>query len=370
MVFFLFITLTSFLTLAYATPLHDSTNASLLSAIKATSIIKPDDKTTQANDKPNTGNPVLVSQAGQTVSLNSNIPNTTKMGLYIGPGGIARHQIFEQWLGKPIPYTTDYIDYNGGWTKDFVDSEVWLTAPWGAWTNQKNGRLVLGVPMLENENYGQFAQGVRGDFDVYFRKLAEELVQNKLGDSIIRLGYEANCDTIGPWQATNDPEGFRQLFRHEVSIMRSVPGSSFMFDWTVCNGLQGGHNLNSYDSFYPGDDVVDIIGIDIYDVKWQDPGITPQARWDYILSRHMGVNDLSSFANNHNKPLSFPEWGLYRSGDNFAGGGDDTTFIRNMYYLINATNPVYQSYFDLDWGGGILSDFRQSEAVFKELFGT
>lgn len=291
------------------------------------------------------------------------------MGIYTGPGDVSGHTNFESWLGKSIPYTTDYIDYRGGWSKDFIDSNLWLMKPWGKWVSQGSRRLVLGVPMLEGNNPGQFDRGINGEFDDYFRSLANQLVANNLGNTIIRLGYEANCDTIGPWQATDNPSGYKLLFRHEASVMKSVPGAAFLFDWTVCNGLQYGHTLNSFDSFYPGDDVVNIIGIDIYDVKWQDTSVTPQARWSYITGRQMGVNELIAFARAHGKPLSYPEWGLYAPGDNFAGGGDDPYFIGQMAGLISSTKPVYQAYFNLDWGGGVLSDFKQGETAFKQIFG-
>lgn len=298
------------------------------------------------------------------------IPKDTAMGIYTGPGKITAHDNFAQWLGADIPYTTDYIDYKGGWEKDFVDSKVWLTKPWGSWVNDKPGqRLVLGVPMLQNQNYGEFSRGVDGDFDKYFRGLAEELVANELGDSIIRLGYEANCDTIGPWQATRNPKGYRKLFRHQVAVMKSVPGAKFKFDWTVCNGLQGGRALTSFDSFYPGDDVVDIIGMDIYDVKWRDPKASAEERWRRLRQRTMGIEDLLSFAKKHKKPVSYPEWGLYRPGDNFSGGGDNPYFIEKMAKLIHTTKPRYQSYFNIDWGGGVLSDFPKGEKTFKQIFG-
>ncbi len=316
---------------------------------------------------PTPTNPPSVMEANTTQVVNT---SSAALGVYTGPGAIAAHTQFEQWLGRPVPYAADYIDYKGGWQKDFIDSQQWLMQPWGNWVKQAAGRrLVLGVPMLESANAGQFAAGVSGQFDTYFTALANELVANGLANTIIRLGYEGNCDTIGPWQATDNPSGYVQLFRHIVGLMRAVPGSSFIFDWSVCNGLQSGHALSSFSSFYPGDDVVDLISMDIYDVEWMQPGVTPQERWNYITTRYMGVNDLVQFAHAHGKPLSFPEWGLYNSGDSYAGGGDDPYFIQQMAQLINDTNPVYQAYFNLDWGGGILSDFPNGSAMYKSIYG-
>jgi Glycosyl hydrolase family 26 len=312
----------------------------------------------------------IAPQASSAARGGSSQSANTAIGVYTGPGAVAAHDAFAQWLGRPVPYATDYIDYKGGWQKDFIDSQAWLMGPWGKWVSQAQGRrLVLGVPMLENQNQGQFAEGTGGAFDPYFSSLASELVSNNLGNSIIRLGYEANCDSIGPWQATADPDGYKALFRHEVAVMRSVPGAAFSFDWTVCNGLQDGHPLNSFNSFYPGDDVVNIVGMDIYDVKWQDAGAGPQQRWDYAANRSLGINELVAFARSHGKPVSYPEWGLYKPGDSFAGGGDDPDFVQKMNALFTTPGATYQSYFDLDWGGGVLSDFPQGQAAFKHLFG-
>jgi hypothetical protein len=110
--------------------------------------------------------------------------------------------------------------------------------------------------------------------------------------------------------------------------------------------------------------------MDVYDVKWNDTTATPAQRWSYNMNRYMGMADHKKFAVAHNKPMSFPEWGLYKAGDQYGGGSDDPFFIDSMYQWIHANNTVYQSYFNLSWGGGILSDFPKSQAVYKMLFGS
>ena len=46
-----------------------------------------------------------------------------------------------------------------------------------------------------------------------------------------------------------------------VKVMRSVSGAHFLFDWNV----NAGYRNIPLASYYPGDSVVDVIGIDIYD---------------------------------------------------------------------------------------------------------
>lgn len=303
------------------------------------------------------------------VALKATSDLTGSVGVYEGPGNVDAHTTFEQWLERSVPYATDYIDFKGGWQKDFIDAKAWLADHWGPWVQaDARRRLVLGLPILENSATGQFDRAAAGDFDKYFGGLATDLVAAQLSNSIIRLGYEANCNTIGPWQATDNPTGYKNAFRHIVSVMRSVAGASFKFDWTVCNGLQNGHTLSSFDDFYPGDDVVDSIGMDIYDIKWGDASATAAQRWEYMNNRTLGIQDFLHFADAHQKPVSYPEWGLYKPGDQLAGGGDDPSFVIYMHDLIVQTHPLYQSYFDIDWGGGRLLDFPGAAATLRYYF--
>jgi hypothetical protein len=310
---------------------------------------------------------LLISSEKTTCAVPTYLP-PVPAGVYNGPAAVTAHNTFENWLGSTMLYASDYVDFKNGWDTDFKPS--WLIDNWSKWAQAMPGRkLVIGLPMLETSNTGQFDQGASGAFDGHFVDFGKALVTNGLGGSIIRLGYEANCDTIGPWQATDNPAGYVNDFRHIVSVMRAVPGSAFSFDWTACNGLQNGHALNSFASFYPGDGFVDIIGMDQYDVKWMDPGINPAARWQYNVNRYMGLKDHRAFAAAHSKPVSFPEWGLYKPGDQFAGGGDDPYFIDRMAEWISSSRTVYQAYFNLNWGGGILADFPKGQAEYRLRFG-
>ena len=108
---------------------------------------------------------------------------------------------------------------------------------------------------------------------------------------------------------------------------------------------------------WPGDDLVDAVGVDFYD-GW--PAITDQATWDAQLYRtEMGDQPYGPgawlrFAAAHGKPLAFSEWGL-RDGDRPA-------FIQGMHDFLaaNAAQPgdpnlagkiIYDIYFDIANGG-------------------
>ncbi len=313
--------------------------------------------------------PLVVALLALSAATSQASASTVPIGLYSGPGNVAATTSWSQSLGEPVSYGSDYVPYTNGWSTDF--DPQWLLDPWGSWVNAAPGRrVVLGVPMLENGYAGEFSQEAAGAFDPYFSELASELVQHGLANTVIRLGYEANNPDIGPWQATDNPAGFIAAYRHIVAVMRAVPGANFLFDWNPTAGLTPGKPLNSFASFYPGDDVVDIIGLDVYDIDWNQPAATPQQRWSNLLNETMGLEAQRTFAAAHGKPVSFPEWGLYADQSTlYAGGGDDPYYVNQMAAWIASGNTAYQTYFDLNWGGGVLADYPLGQAAYLTDFG-
>jgi Glycosyl hydrolase family 26 len=122
--------------------------------------------------------------------------------------------------------------------------------------------------------------------------------------------------------------------------MNSVPGANFVFDWTVNQYWQP----IALDEWYPGDSVVDIIGIDAYDSGVYGPALSPQQRWDKLYNEPDGLAAVASFAEQHGKPLSIPEWGLVPTGS-AGGANDDPTYMRGLATFIDTHNVEYESYF-------------------------
>ncbi|MDQ6927697.1 MAG: hypothetical protein M3159_03435 [Actinomycetota bacterium] len=288
-------------------------------------------------------------------------------GLYEGPAAVAAVNSFSSELGAPVDYAVDYADHSKTWND--VSNPSWLLDAWSPWvTASPTRRLVLGVPLLIDANKGQLAAGAAGYFDTNFRTLAANMVSRGLGASVIRLGWEMN-NISQPWYAGTDPASYKAFYARVVSTMRSVPGTSFTFDWNVNAGVQGGSPLTTFDSFYPGDASVDVIGIDNYDIKWMDSTSTPAQRWDWQVSRPLGLNDHRLFATAHAKPVSFPEWGLYKLGDAQGGGGDNPYYVDQMANWFSTSNVRYQAYYDADWGGGVLANFPNGKAQYLARFG-
>ena len=118
------------------------------------------------------------------------------------------------------------------------------------------------------------------------------------------------------------------------------------------------------DQAYPGDDVVDYIGLDVYDFKFEG---SAQERWNtFYMNAAFGLAWHKQFAERHNKPMSFPEWGVGQFGDN-------PYFIQQMHdwFVANEKNIAYAAYFDVDgdWPTQIDNNqFPKSQELFQRLF--
>ena len=129
------------------------------------------------------------------------------------------------------------------------------------------------------------------------------------------------------------------LGEHRPAV-RAVPGAHFLFDWTV-NQFYRPIPLNQS---YPGNDVVDIIGIDAYDSGIYETGLSPAQRWEDLVSEPDGLNAVAAFARANGKPMSIAEWGLMPSGAE-GGAGDDPTYVKGIASFIENHDFTYNSYF-------------------------
>ncbi len=286
-----------------------------------------------------------------TVTVNNSV---TQPGLYMGPANTTGHNQFSSWLGNEAYYAVDFL--NDAETWDQIANANWLFDPWSAWVKAKPGRrMVISVPMLNQASAGQLdtcadTTNTGHNFDPYFRTLSQNLITKGLGNSVIRLGWEANGDWYS-WKASTNQTAWKNCYRRIVGVMRTAtvsgyPAASYAFDLNYNLGTSG--TAVSFASMYPGDDVVDYLGIDVYDVKWMDTTSSSLVRWNNLLNQPMGLNDFKAFATLHNKPMSIPEWGLRQPGTQDGGIGDNPCYIDYMadWLAANAPNVAFQSYFN------------------------
>lgn len=310
------------------------------------------------------GNPAT--QSGQPT-----IP-ATPAGLGIQPGktlsGVAGPDTgsaasFGAWRGKPVDVLVNY-----------VGTKTWD----GATQIQREGLLggtapgvhrVYSVPLIPSDANASLAQGAAGEYDAYFRTLAQQLVSGGEANATIRLGWEMT-GTWFAWSGVANPGQWVGAYQKAVTAMRSVPGANFTFDWTEAFGFADPEPM------YPGDAYVDLIGADVYDNSFDKnyPANDHVAVWNELKTQKWGLDWLSSFADAHHKRISLGEWGVSDRCDGH-GGGDDPYFIQQMHDWIGQHNVAYEAYFNSSDSGVCASfaldsgKFPMASEAYKQLFG-
>ncbi|KFG75451.1 glycoside hydrolase family 26 protein [Streptomyces mutabilis] len=282
-------------------------------------------------------------------------------GAYLdyGPRGVARMAELSDWLGDAELRVGHTYLPGDRWSN--IEGAPGFLDAWADWrTGDPDRMLVLNVPMMErneeglddDEVRGLLRQGAAGRFDHHFRALAERLVDLKVPDTVIVLGWEMNGVTYSH-RCGPDPEAWKTYWNRIVTTMRAVPGQKFRFDFTPSRG----RDAVPWTRCYPGDDTVDIIGMDSYD---QPRGMT----FDEQVKEPYGLQDHVEFAKAHKKPLSYPEWGLFRNGDN-------PEYMRRMLAWMDEHEPVYNTITDYcPHGVWQCDDNPRASAVYRSvLFG-
>ncbi|MFJ4831688.1 glycosyl hydrolase [Streptomyces sp. NPDC088747] len=258
------------------------------------------------------------------------------VGAYLdyGARGVARIAELSKWLdGTELRVGHTYLP-GDRWSN--IEGAPGFLDVWADWRLEQDDRmLVLNVPMMErnegrvpdDEVRGLLRQAADGAFDKHFRALGERLVELKVPDTVIVLGWEMNGITYthrcGP-----DPEAWKKYWNRIVTTMRAVPGQKFRFDFTPNRG----RDAIPWTQCYPGDDTVDIIGMDSYD---QPTGLS----FDEQVKEPYGLQEHVDFAKSHGKPISYPEWGLFRNGDN-------AEYMKRMLAWMDEHKPLYNTVTD------------------------
>ncbi|MCX5683712.1 MAG: glycosyl hydrolase, partial [Planctomycetota bacterium] len=318
-------------------------------------------------------------------------------------GGAGANEAYAKWLGRAAVWAEDFTPTER-WD-GHIEGGGWQLGEWSKWKKGGPGRrFIFSVPLLpggwdrsgpkSGDGAGKAVSleaGARGEYNEHFRKLALNLIKYDLADSILRLGWEFNGGWY-TWRAGENPAVYAGYWREIVKTMRAVPGAEkLQFCW---NPAQGWQQFPS-DKAWPGDEVVDYVGLDMYDESWaKDTYPWPAgASAEEIEARHRkvwnevlfggsyGLKFWKDFAAKHGKPMAIPEWGVSnREGGH--GGLDNPYFIEQMHKFITdpANNVAFHCYFDVmapDGGhqlspglsGAEKTAFPLASARFKALFG-
>lgn len=258
---------------------------------------------------------------------------------------------FEDWRGLRLDIKTKFLGM-GSWAQMVASANAVYVR------GLEGSQLVLALGMLPRTNRGQHERCAEGQFDGAIRAVGAGLVRSGAGNAILRLGWEANRVGGFPWAVTGDGTSYKACFRRWVSVLRAVPGQSFTVDWNMASK---GTFPRHIDRMYPGDDVVDVVGVQQYD---RCPPVRNEAEWAAkfdLLNRRAenspyGLNTWLAYARSKGKRLSVPEWGVGGPRSVCPKPGVDSAFFvakMHAFFTANADSIAYEGYFN---GSGSKSD--------------
>lgn len=285
-----------------------------------------------------------------------------------GPTFHASLAQFEEWLGRPADAVLSYSSM-ASWR----EYEGTLNSAAGHW-GKVDRRVLWSLPLIPARTVGAekatLAEAGAGLYNAHYKVLAKRLSLTRPNDPIIyvRPGWEFNGGWY-PWTVHNGRgDDFIAAFRQFVTTFRSV-SPRFRFDWCPAwgNQVRGSNGKPApLSDFYPGDEYVDVIGMDVYDETQYTKIEDPKKRWQFYLTRGHGLNWHRDFALQHGKPMSYPEWGVG------ASAGDDPYFVEQFHKWIESNNVVYHAYWNSNssYKGKLSAGaYPQAAAKYKELFG-
>ncbi|MFO1243267.1 MAG: glycosyl hydrolase [Rickettsiales bacterium] len=284
-----------------------------------------------------------------------------------GKGSVALSNMagFGAWRGRPVDVGVIFIG-NNSWS---VSYEAYLTnevlQPNGAVAAMLNNGIypVMTVPLVTKADAGKFSMVATGGIDAQHTAIAKKIASVTQGRPIyLRLGHEA--DEGYPWSYTGndgaedpaDPATYRAAWGRIATIYHNnVPGAIMV--WNVLKNTR----LRPVD-YYPGDGVVDVLSIDIYDNGSGGYCDSPTgAAWTKMCygafnaaaGTSKGANGWLQFAKSHGKKVAFDEWGATNDDLAAGNGANNSWFVTGMFnfFAANYQDIEYESYYNRAGGG-------------------
>ena len=271
------------------------------------------------------------------------------LGVFTGSdaSGLGR---FETWLGFEVDFCTVFTGEAS--EQEFVASPKYES-------NKFEARpIIWSVPLIFKG--ANLIGAARGEYDRFYRNIADTILSSRsprlFGSQImVRTGWEQN-GTWMTWAAAGKEAAFVAAFQRFVQVFRGV-SSRYKFVWCPNIG-QANPSLT-----YPGDEHVDVIGLDVYHQPKWDPK-SPSLAWTYMVTRPFGLQWHLEFARARKKPMAFPEWGV--SSEGFE------SYIHNMAKWIASSDLLFHSYWDsnADYPGAISGgQYPNTGEAFRLVFG-
>lgn len=273
-----------------------------------------------------------------------------KLGVY-GANEAAQIIAFEKWLGRKVDFVMSVIGYAN--ESDWLSSGQWqINSVWPSIA--KDRAIYWNVPIIHKGT--SMSAAAKGQLNGGYKRIAEMLAKYQpTGHIEVRTGWEFNGSWFF-WNAIGKEADFVAAFRHLSSTFKQV-SNRFQIEW--CPNWGESLDLNKC---YPGDQYVDVIGLDCY-YKPEYDGTAAQA-----FARHRdhkwGMKWQVDKAKAAGKRLAMSEWGVKTDAA--------SDYVNMMADWLESNGYSFHCYWNSDAAyQGKLSDNRwpKTAATFKKRFG-
>ncbi len=288
---------------------------------------------------------------------------------YVGPAcdGVKLLPRLRSFLRRKEDGIVEFVDYR----KDWRTAQGALGYGLACWRSGGVDNVAISLPMVVDAE-----GGIADDRSAQFAAFGRSLVQHGFPAAFVRIGWEFNGDWYR-WTASpsvgkpdpNRPAKWVAAFRRDAQAIRATcPRCRIVWN----PALYRQHVAP--DQAYPGDDVVDVIGVDAYNSP-RFPAPAPAANWaqTYGPLSEWGLAQFVRFAADHRKPLAYPEWGT-PTDKGGKSGDEDGFFIARMAEVMARNPTAFQGWWDFN-GGQVESNVSRgsapaAEVAFQQAFGT
>ena len=255
---------------------------------------------------------------------------------------------WEAWRGRKVDIVNLKSRRKDGWeelVRSFRQKEETYDA-----LNREGVRVSQTLPMWPRRSGSDDPLGDAraGAFDRHHAEIAAMLAGYRpLPGMVLRLAHECSSASQQDWMGV-DPDranfaAWKAAWRRIGSVYKeAIPG--LLLEWNHIRrpgiDVRGG---------YPGDDLVDIVGVDSYNNKEE---IGDDAGWDEYADRRKGgmpngPRAWLRYAVGLGKKVGYAEWGI----TNPEGAGhacDSARYVRGMHELFRdeAGHVAYECYFN------------------------
>ena len=126
-------------------------------------------------------------------------------------------------------------------------------------------------PKKNDGSIVSWAAIARGDADAQIRAQAAGIAS--LGVPVY-VAFHQEMDEASTW---GTPAEFRAAYRHYVEVSRAAGASNALWTWITTTGSYGMISTAGADAYYPGDDVVDRVGLNAY--NWNACSVNKIKDW-------------------------------------------------------------------------------------------